>query len=144
MRNGVALIILYDRNKRLLLQHRTQDARIMPDYWAFFGGGIKDGETPEEAVRREAFEELNYRAKAPELVCEQDYKIGKIKGYMYVFIEEFCDNKSDLRLQEGQGWGWFKYTEIAPLKMIEHDREVVMFVGRFIEKLSKTCRQNML
>ncbi|MDP2168197.1 MAG: NUDIX domain-containing protein [Thermodesulfovibrionales bacterium] len=138
MENRVALIMLYDRQKRLLLQHRTEDARIMPGYWAFFGGGIKDGETPEEAVRREAFEELHYRAKAPEFVYEQDYEIGDIRGHMYVFIEEFSGDKSALKLQEGQGWGWFKYTEIAPLKMIEHDREVVRFVGRLIEKMNTT------
>ena len=144
MRNDVALIILYDREKRLLLQHRTLDAWIMPDYWAFFGGGIKDRETPDEAVRREVFEELNYRAKAPELVYEQDYQIGDVRGYMYVFIQEFSGNKSALKLQEGQGWGGFKYTEISLLKMIEHDREVVRFVGRFIEKMNNTCRQIVL
>jgi len=61
MKHKVALIILYDHEKNFLLQHRTRDAAVLPDYWAFFGGGIKKGETPEDGVRREAYEELNYK-----------------------------------------------------------------------------------
>lgn len=133
-----ALIILYDAENRLLLQHRTPDAPVMPDYWAFFGGSIKDGETPEEAVRREAFEELAYRPVAPLFVHERDYRIGDIAGHMYVFAEEFKGDKSSLRLQEGQGWGWFSEADADGLKMIEHDRDVVRVVEMFIAGLNRT------
>ncbi|HIH17265.1 MAG: 7,8-dihydro-8-oxoguanine triphosphatase [archaeon GW2011_AR6] len=60
MRRDVAVIILYDNKKRILLQHRGKNSPRLPGYWAFFGGGIEKGETPEQAVRRECKEELNY------------------------------------------------------------------------------------
>ena len=127
-----ALIILYNNEKQFLLQHRTKDAVVLPDYWAFFGGGIKEGETPEDAVRREALEELNYKLKEPLFFVEQDFETDAIEGHMYVYIEAFDGNKSVLKLQEGQGWGWYKASEIDKLKMIDHDRQLVRSIDRYL------------
>lgn len=134
MYREVALILLYDREMRFLLQHRTPDAWIMPDHWALFGGGLKKGETPEIAVKRETFEELNYKLKAPELVVEQDFKQDKVEGHMYVYTEDFFYDKSILALQEGQGWGWFKRIEMSTLKMVDRDRQVICFVEAFLKQ----------
>src|ERR1700730_3711094 len=40
---NVSVLILYDNDSKILLQHRTTDAPTFPDYWAFFGGGIEEG-----------------------------------------------------------------------------------------------------
>lgn len=129
----VALIVLYDSDGRFLLQHRTEDAERLPGHWAFFGGGIKKGETPEDAVRRETLEELNYKLKTPQRVIEKDFQLGNVKGHMYVYVEAFEGDKSTLKLQEGQGWGWYKGCEIGGLKMIEHDRQVIESIVHYLE-----------
>ncbi|MBD3304583.1 NUDIX domain-containing protein [Candidatus Woesearchaeota archaeon] len=59
----VALFVLRDAEDKVLLQHRSESAKLLPDYWAFFGGGIEEGETPEQAVVREAGEELGIELK---------------------------------------------------------------------------------
>ena len=138
MKHKVALIILYDHEKNFLLQHRTRDAAVLPDYWAFFGGGIKEGETPEDGVRRKAYEELNYKLKAPRFFIEQDFRIDAVEGHMYVFIEAFDGNKSALKLQEGQGWGWYKASEIDDLKMVDHDRQLVKSINLYLKNNNKT------
>jgi len=129
----VALIVLYDRERRLLLQHRTENAPVLPGYWAFFGGGIQEGETPEDAVRREAVEELNYKLKAPLFFIRQYFKTDTNEGYMYVYIEAFNEDKSFLTLQEGQGWGWYNESETDSLKMINHDREVIKLINQYLD-----------
>jgi len=129
---NVSLIVLYDSDRKLLLQHRTLDAPILPGYWAFFGGSIEDGESPEEAVCREAREELNCELKSPELFMEQDFTIDDKMGHMYVFIHSFYGDKTGLELREGQGWGWYKATKINCLKMIGHDREMVKKISEHI------------
>lgn len=133
-----ALIILYNNEKQFLLQHRTKDAVVLPDYWAFFGGGIKEGETPEDAVRREALEELNYEVNAPRFFLEQDFRIGNTNGRMYVFIEAFYGNSDDLTLREGQGWGWYKASEIDKLKMIDHDRQLIRSIDWYLVEKTDT------
>ena len=63
----VSALILYKADGTMLLQHRTKDAPTFPDHWSLFGGGIEEGETPEQAVRREALEELSYQLASPRL-----------------------------------------------------------------------------
>ena len=129
-RLNVSLILLYDAETRFLLQHRTSDAKTLPDHWAFFGGGIEEGETPREAVCREAFEELNHKPKNPKLAFELDFSLDGIPMHMYMFVEAYGKDKSELRLREGQGWGWYKASEIGGLKMLKHDRLIIEKIAR--------------
>lgn len=73
----VSLLILYTSSGRLLLQHRTPDAFTLPNYWAFFGGGIEAGETPADALEREALEELSYRVQKPCFLMAQTVRDGE-------------------------------------------------------------------
>ena len=98
---NVALIVLYDHNKRILLQHRTRDAERLPNYWAFVGGGIENEETPLDAIKRETIEELQYELKHPTLFLEQDFKLPNAGRHLYIFVEPFYGNKSTLKLCEG-------------------------------------------
>lgn len=127
-------IILYDLDKRFLLQHRTSDAERLPDYWAFFGGEIKIGETPLEAVYRETSEELCYPLKSPEFVYGQDFKLDKVEGHMRVYVDFFYGDKTVLKLQEGQAWGWYTAKETEALKMIDHDRVVIRKLVQHLEE----------
>lgn len=126
----VALIVLYDSEYRFLLQHRTKDARLLADHWAFFGGGIKPAETPLEALGREAMEELGHKVENPRLVLEQAFQEGNTEGYMYVYAEQFAKDKSLLRLNEGQGWGWYKESELDGLKMIPRDKQTINLIAK--------------
>lgn len=114
-------IVLYDDQKRFLLQHRDDSIDFAPGLWAFFGGGLEKDETPEHCVVRECFEELNYVLKNPDHVLKSKYAMhdakGKFrKGTLYVFMEK-CTDKSCLKLQEGQDWGWFSFEETEKLNL---------------------------
>jgi 8-oxo-dGTP diphosphatase len=62
----VAVVFLVDRRGRILMQHRTPDARVSPNQWAVPGGKIEPLETPEQAARREVYEETGIRLDAVE------------------------------------------------------------------------------
>ena len=127
MARNVAIIILYDQDKKILLQHRAEDAERLPGYWAFFGGGIEAGETPEQAVKRETLEELNYPLKNPRLIMNQDFLSKDENNEKHVFVEEFDPSKK-ITLCEGQNFGWFHLSEINGLKIIDHDIEVLKYI----------------
>jgi 8-oxo-dGTP diphosphatase len=127
----VALIALFDRDGRVLLQHRTEDAPYLPGCWGFFGGGMEEGETPEVAVRREAKEEIRYKLKQPRPVLTMPYADDKRKGLQYIFIEPY-DPAQKIDLREGQGWGWFRLEEMIFLKIASFDREALrQLQGKF-------------
>lgn len=130
----VSLIILYDNEGRCLLQHRTDDAKLLPGHWAFFGGGIKQGETPEEALKRESVEEINFEPQSPKLFVEEDFKVDDTEGHLFVYIESYDGDKSKLILNEGQGWGWFSGDELSGLKMIPRDRDLINRICEHVKK----------
>lgn len=130
----VALIILYDTDGKILLQQRTNDAKVLPGYWGFFGGSIDNGETPEQAVRRETMEELNYDLKNEKLFIEQNFRFLNAEGHMYLFIAPLFGDKSSLSLNEGQGWGWFCSSEIDNLNMLEHDKQIASRVLEYLDE----------
>jgi ADP-ribose pyrophosphatase YjhB (NUDIX family) len=54
-RRAARLIVLDSSSRILLFRYVDADGRA---YWATPGGGLEDGETPEQAAKREASEEL--------------------------------------------------------------------------------------
>lgn len=92
-------VVLIEDNKVGLIQ-RNRDGSI---YYVFPGGGIEDGETPEEATKREALEELGVEVQINECVVKIEFN-----GTQYFFLskiikgsfgtgkgEEFYDKNKD-------------------------------------------------
>ena len=129
----VSLFILYTSSGHILLQHRTDDAFRLPGYWAFFGGGIEQGENPMEALSREIREELSYEVQGPKLFLAQKVRDEENDNTKYVFVEQYQDQP--LQLGEGQAMGWFSPDETHGLKMIDHDRFVVEQVRDYLNRL---------
>ncbi|MDD4900610.1 MAG: NUDIX domain-containing protein [Patescibacteria group bacterium] len=122
---NVACILLYDSNKKFLLQHRTDNAPTFPDYFGFFGGKIEEGESPEEAIRRECVEELEYELKNPKLILNtiRDCKYGKRN--LFLFLEKF-DKDKKLVLHEGKDMKWVAKNEIKNFKIAEYLIDILM------------------
>ncbi|MDD5191608.1 MAG: NUDIX domain-containing protein [Candidatus Nanoarchaeia archaeon] len=116
----VALIVLFNKEKKILLQHRTDDAPINPSKWGFFGGKIKEDETPLEAVKRECLEELDYQLTGPKLVHKRKYG----DCYSYIYVEAY-NPKKELILREGQAMGWFSLPESKELDSNGHILEIL-------------------
>lgn len=126
-KHGVACIVLYDGGGRFLLQHRDDDCENLPGYWGFFGGSVEPGESVEQALRRESQEELSHTPEAYSLFAT----VERRHATLHLFVER-CEDKSHLRLGEGQGWGWYALEEMKGLKMRESDRVVLRKLRRVI------------
>ena len=140
--NRCALIVLYDEKGRVLLQERSADAERLPGYWGFYGGGIKPNESPLEAVKREAFEELNYQLHEPALFFEQPFQLGRRyqrvteeveNGYMWAFTERFSGSKENLRILEGRSGVWTTVNAVEKLHMMEHDKAVIRTLHELLQ-----------
>ena len=73
---GAAII----ENGKLLAAKRTE-GRSLGGYWEFLGGKIDSGETPEEALKREVFEEFGANATIFEKIdepFEKEYDFGVV------------------------------------------------------------------
>jgi 8-oxo-dGTP diphosphatase len=133
----VSVIILYDNERRILLQHRTEDAPSYPNYWAFFGGGIERGESAEQAIKREVLEELSYRLTDPRLFTTQRFNYRGRSHAMHAFCEKY--DGSPLILGEGQGMGWFSFFQTKALRINKHDRLVIEAMNHFLDHIANTA-----
>ncbi|QWG29027.1 NUDIX domain-containing protein [Bacillus mycoides] len=68
-RNRGAAIIVQDG--KIALIKRVREGEM---YFVFPGGGIEEGETPEEATKREIYEELGVHIQVEHLIAKVKYK----------------------------------------------------------------------
>lgn len=73
IRNRGAAIIVQEG--KIALIKRIRDGET---YYVFPGGGIEEGETPEEATKREAYEELGVHIEVEHLIAKVEYKVRSI------------------------------------------------------------------
>jgi len=131
----VSVIILYDKEGKMLLEHRTETRKNYPGCWGLFGGRAEKGETPEQTVRREIKEELNYDLSHPVLLYTQHLEHGSEK---HVYVEAYDESQAiTLQPRESQGYAWLtleEYKKLSPT--ISHDTEPLEKAWEYIQKQS--------
>jgi 8-oxo-dGTP diphosphatase len=108
-------IILLNRNNEVLLLLRDDKVDIpFPNMWDIPGGRVEEGETPEEAIRREMMEEMSIE------------DLGEINLFKIITSENITDyifwNRLDLNpakidLLEGQRIEYFNLERIRKTKL---------------------------
>ncbi|MEV4137398.1 NUDIX hydrolase [Dactylosporangium sp. NPDC049742] len=101
----VAVVFLVDPQGRVLMQHRDSHAKVSPNQWAMPGGKIEDGETPEEAARREVWEETGLTVTDLEhYVTGTRPSVTTADGLveMHVYCAATDATQDDIVLGEGQ------------------------------------------
>lgn len=130
-RRDGATVMLYTKEGKVLLQHRSEDAPRKPGIWSAFGGGMEEGELPEQTARRELMEELEYEITQPHLLATEDFT--DMLGTGYNFIEEY-DSGQSLVLHEGQGYGWFTFAEALELPISEYRYRMICRLREYLER----------
>ncbi|MFH2136318.1 MAG: NUDIX domain-containing protein [Patescibacteria group bacterium] len=72
MRKNIVALIL-EKDNLLLVEKRKETKSSDPGKFVFPGGHVHDNESLDEAINREAFEELNIKLIEPKLVYVADF-----------------------------------------------------------------------
>ncbi len=116
----VATLIPYKKEKqefKFFLQRRDKDAKRLPDWFGFFGGGLNQGEQPHDGMLREIREELVFNAENAQMFNHYEF----LTSINTVYTLEVGDNfESCIKVCEGQYGKFFTLNEaIAEPKVIE-------------------------
>jgi len=129
-------VILIASNGTILLQYRDKDSKWNQDSWNEFGGQIEEGETPEEAVKRELKEELGI--ELADLKFFKKYELQRQKEIyeQFVFTASLNCPLESLKKQqkEGKDLAFFNCEEIKNLKMAGYTREILEDFFKFFKK----------
>ena len=98
---------LIDRFGRIYLQKRSEQKDLLPGYWdTAVGGHISYGEHPEEALYREAAEELGLHAFLPVLLDSYLFENEREREWVFVYaVTGHPDLAPDnAEVSEGKWW----------------------------------------
>ena len=124
----VAAAIIENNNKEILTAKRS-DVSEGPA-WEFPGGKVEDGETPEEALRREIDEELGCALQLvlPFDTVEHDYPDFHLS--MDVFVVTLAPGNAP-ETREHSELRWVNKDQLTEVEWLPADHEVALKLGMF-------------
>ena len=111
---GAGIILLNSNNEVLLLLRDNKIDIPFPNMWDIPGGKVEEGESPEQALRREMLEEMSI------------HNLGEIKLFKILTSENITDNifwkrinlnLREIELNEGQVLGYFDLKNIQETEL---------------------------
>lgn len=116
----VVAAVIKDNGKIFATQRGYGDYK---DGWEFPGGKIEEGETPQEALKREIKEELDTEIKVDELIDTIEYDYPTFHLSMDCF---WCEVVSgDLVLKEHESAKWLSKDELDSVEWLPADITLV-------------------
>lgn len=116
----VAAIIHDDEGRIFATQRGYGDYK---DGWEFPGGKMEPGETPEEALKREIWEELETKIVVERLVQTVEWEYPKFFLKMHCFL---CSIESGLlTLKEHEAARWLSKDQLDSVDWLPADKVVV-------------------
>ena len=117
----VVAAIIHDSEGRIFATQRGYGD--YKDWWEFPGGKMEAGETPEEALKREIWEELETRIVVERFVetVEWDYPQFHLTMHCYLCHVE----SGHLELKEHEAAKWLNKDELESVNWLPADWELV-------------------
>lgn len=110
------LLIVTDDRKLLLHLRDDKQGIPHPGCWSGFGGAVEDGESAQEALRREVLEETGLRIGRPVFLTEEPDTEGDGRLVSLFYVAGGI-SPADIDLREGAGVGVHGFGELDQLKL---------------------------
>jgi 8-oxo-dGTP diphosphatase len=119
----VVAAIIYFENKILCVQRPKNKHLYISEKFEFPGGKIENGETKEDALKRELLEELDITLNIKDLFLTVEHRYPDFELKMHSFI---CEVKTqDLKLHEHIALEWLTLEELKKLDWAAADMPIV-------------------
>ena len=117
----VVAAIIHDSGNRIFATQRGSGD--WKDWWEFPGGKIEPGETPEQALKREIWEELETRIVVERSFQTVEWDYPKFHLTMHCYL---CHVESgNLTLKEHEAAKWLSPNELDSVQWLPADWEVI-------------------
>ncbi|MDF3055516.1 MAG: 7,8-dihydro-8-oxoguanine-triphosphatase [Gammaproteobacteria bacterium] len=125
----IAVGVIFDNQRRILVALRPKD-KFQGGLWEFPGGKIESGESVEQALKRELFEEVGITVitAEPLTLCDYHYQDH------HVHLDVWCvlDFEGDAYGKEGQSVRWVTLEELKKLPMLAANHPIMQAVASYL------------
>lgn len=119
----VAAVIKAEKNGEPIIFATQRGYGEFKDGWEFPGGKIQEGETPQEALKREIMEELDTEIEVGELIDTIEYDYPEFHLSMDCF---WCGIvKGDLVLKEHEAAKWLTKDSLDEVDWLPADKDLI-------------------
>lgn len=123
----VSKVILLNPERKILLQLWDNKKDIpFPNQWSLFGGLVDEGESAEECVLREVYEELGIALEKVELVLVRIRDESGQSVEDNIFASKVTVDETKLELTEGADMKWFSVAELQEADIVPHFKNVII------------------
>lgn len=126
--NVVAAVI--QKDDRILATQRGYGE--FRDWWEFPGGKIEQGETPEEALKREILEELRMQVRVEDLLGTIEYDYPDFHLSMQCFRAEIEEGAPVLT--EHEAVRWLRKDELDQVRWLPADETIIDTIRKIMRK----------
>ena len=99
-------------NGQLFIQQRLEDD-VWGSLWEFPGGRLELGESPEQTVVREFFEETEFRVEVESKITTTIHHFTRYKVTLHCFLVTLTQQESDPVLHAAQDFNWIAAADLA-------------------------------
>ncbi len=126
----VAAVIKTEKNGEPIIFATQRGYGEFKDGWEFPGGKIQEGETPQEALKREIMEELDTEIEVGELIDTIEYDYPEFHLSMDCF---WCSIvKGDLVLKEHEAARWMDKDSLNSVEWLPADKSLIRTIAEFL------------
>ncbi len=119
----VAAVIKAEKNGEPIIFATQRGYGEFKDGWEFPGGKIQEGETPQQALKREIMEELDTEIEVGELIDTIEYDYPEFHLSMDCF---WCSIvKGDLVLKEHEAARWLAKDSLDEVDWLPADKDLI-------------------
>ena len=88
----------------MILLARRKPGSHLAGYWEFPGGKIENGESPEQSLERELYEEFSIQTKTGNFLCESIFNYGSKKIRLIGYYSKYLGGKFILESHDKIHW----------------------------------------
>lgn len=122
----VVAAVLEKEGKILLAKRKAKD--LLASKWEFPGGKIEPGETPEECLKRELFEEFSIETEIGEFIYSSTYHYPHVSIELLAFKATFISGTFVLHAHEGIRW--VRKEELADYDLSGADIPIAKYIAQ--------------
>ncbi len=115
-----------ENNNNILIARRKAGDRSLSGKWEFPGGKIEKGETPEECLKRELYEELGINVIVGDYLTTSEYKYGEKNIRLIVYRVWYVDGEFLLNAHDEVKW--VKREDLPSYDLAEADKPVLRYI----------------